>query len=58
MHNEYKVGILNVLTFIISFSGLESTLKIILLIVSIIYTVYKTIEIIEKRKKAKKEEDE
>jgi len=58
MHNEYKVGILNVVTFIISFSGLESTLKIILLIVSIIYTAYKTIEIIERRRKEKKKKDE
>lgn len=48
--NDLKIYGLNSLTFAISFSNVEATLKIILLCASIVYTIMKTIELINNKK--------
>ncbi len=48
--NDLKIYGLNSLTFAISFSNVEATLKIILLCASIVYTIMKTIELIKNKK--------
>jgi len=52
-HNDLKLYFLNTVTMMLSFSNIESTLKIVLLIASIFYTVLKTIETIKKRNDGK-----
>ena len=52
---SYKVGAINAVAMLLSFTGLEDVLKITLLLVSIIYTVLKIIEIIKKNKDKKNE---
>jgi len=52
-NNDLKLAFINALTFGISFSAVENSLKIILLIASIIYTIQKIIET-KKNKKNKK----
>jgi hypothetical protein len=52
---SYKVGAINAIAMLLSFTGLEDVLKITLLLVSIIYTVLKIIEIIKKNKDKKNE---
>jgi len=47
--NDLKLYAINSLTMAISFSNVEATLKIILLLASIIYTIMKTIELIKKK---------
>ena len=47
----YKVACINALAMVISFTEIESILKIILLLVSIVYTIYKIIEIKKKHDK-------
>jgi len=47
--NDLKLYGLNSLAMAISFSNVESTLKIFLLCVSIIYTIMKTIELMKKK---------
>ena len=42
---DIKLGLLNSMVFVISFTNVEAILKIILLLVSIVYTVYKIVEI-------------
>lgn len=49
-HNDLKLYFLNTVTMMLSFSNIESTLKIILLIASIFYTVLKTVETLKKKK--------
>jgi hypothetical protein len=49
-NNDLKIGAINAITMAISFTNVESILKIILLIVSIAYTVLKTYEIIKNKK--------
>lgn len=49
--DDLKIYGLNSITMAISFSNVESTLKILLLCVSIVYTVMKTIELIKNRRK-------
>lgn len=49
--DDLKIYGLNSITMAISFSNVESTLKILLLCVSIVYTVMKTIELIKNRSK-------
>lgn len=49
MYNEIKIVLINMLTLGISFSGLEMSLKIILLSVTIGYTVHKWITIKKKK---------
>jgi len=51
--NDLKLALFNVLSFGISFTNIENSLKIILLIASIIYTIQKIIET-QKNKKSKK----
>ena len=48
--NDLKIYGLNSLTFAISFSNVEATLKIVLLCASIVYTIMKTIELIKNKK--------
>jgi hypothetical protein len=50
---DIKLAAINGGTMILSFSNIENTLKIILLLVSIIYTGYKIYEIYENRKNRK-----
>ena len=47
--NDLKIYGFNSLTFAISFSNVEATLKIILLCASIVYTIMKTIELIKNK---------
>lgn len=54
--NDLKLYALNSLAMAISFTNVENTLKIILLLASIIYTIMKTIELI-KAKNDNKESD-
>ena len=51
--NDLKLYSLNSITMAISFSNVESTLKILLLCASIVYTVMKTIELIKNKSKNK-----
>ena len=51
--NDVKILTLNAASLAISFSNLESALKIILLIVSIGYTGYKWYQTIQKNEKNK-----
>ena len=53
-HNDLKLYFLNTITMMLSFSNIESTLKIVLLVASIFYTVLKTVETIKKRNDADK----
>jgi hypothetical protein len=49
MYNEIKLVVINVATLGISFSGLEMSLKIALLLVTIGYTLHKWITIKDKK---------
>jgi hypothetical protein len=49
-NNDLKLYFLNSITMALSFSNIESALKIILLIASILYTIMKTIELIRRKK--------
>ena len=51
--NDLKLYSLNSITMAISFSNVESTLKILLLCASIVYTVMKIIELIKNKNKNK-----
>lgn len=48
---DLKLGIFNALTFVISFTQIENSLKILLLLVSIIYTIIKIYETYKKNDK-------
>ena len=48
--NDLRLYSLNTLTMAISFSNVESTLKILLLCVSIVYTIMKIIELLKNKK--------
>jgi hypothetical protein len=50
---DLKIGAINLLTFTISFSGIEQWLKITLLIVTIVYTVLKIIKMKDENKEKK-----
>lgn len=52
-NNDLKIGAINAITMAISFTNVESILKIILLIVSIAYTALKTYEIIKNKNQSK-----
>jgi hypothetical protein len=41
---DFKIGAINLLTFSVSFTGIEQWLKIALLVVSIAYTVLKIVK--------------
>lgn len=47
--NDLKLYAFNSIAMAVSFTNVENTLKIILLLASIIYTVMKTIELIRKK---------
>lgn len=47
---DLKIGFLNFSTFLVSFSNIESILKIILLIVSIVYTLNKIVNLRNEKK--------
>ncbi len=49
-NNDLKLAFINALTFGISFSAVENSLKIILLLASIIYTFQKITESYKKKK--------
>jgi hypothetical protein len=49
-NNDLKLYFLNTVTMALSFSNIESALKIILLLASILYTIMKTIELIRRKK--------
>jgi hypothetical protein len=48
-HNDLKIYIVNSIAMALSFSNIESALKIILLIASIFYTILKTVEILRNK---------
>lgn len=52
-HNDLKLYFLNTITMALSFSNMESALKIILLIASIFYTILKTVETLKKKNNEK-----
>jgi hypothetical protein len=47
--NDLKLYGLNSAAMAISFSNVEATLKIFLLLISIVYTIMKTIELMKKK---------
>ena len=47
---DIKLGALNFITFIVSFSNIEQWLKLTLLLVSIVYTIMKIINISKENK--------
>jgi hypothetical protein len=49
-HNDLKLYMVNSIAMALSFSNIESALKIILLLASIFYTLLKTVEIIRNKK--------
>lgn len=49
--DDLKIGILNSVTLMLSFTTIEATLRIALLAVSIIYTGIKLYKIIKERRK-------
>ena len=51
--NDFKLYAFNSVAMALSFSNIESTLKIVLLLASIFYTLMKTIELIKKKNDAK-----
>ena len=55
--NDLKIYGFNSLTMAISFTNVENTLKIILLLASIVYTILKTIELVNKKINDNKGED-
>ena len=50
---DVKLAAINGGTMLLSFTNIEQTLKIVLLVASIIYTVYKIYELHESRKTKK-----
>lgn len=54
MQDNIRLGLVNGVAMVMSFTAIENTMKIILLGLSIIYTTYKVIEVIERRRKNKK----
>ena len=53
--NDLKLYSLNTLAMAVSFTNIENTLKIILLLTSIVYTIMKTVELVKNRNKGKEE---
>jgi len=52
--SDIKLTILNSFSLLASFSNIESSLKIVLLLASIVYTIMKIAEIIKNKKDANK----
>jgi hypothetical protein len=55
--SDLKLYTLNSVAMAISFTNVENTLKIILLLASIVYTIMKTIELINKKQDDNKGSD-
>lgn len=51
-NNDLKIGIINTISMALSFSNIENTLKIVLLVFSILYTGLKIFETIRNKNKA------
>jgi len=49
-HEDVKLAAINGGTMLLSFTNIEQTLKIVLLVASIVYTAYKIYELHESRK--------
>jgi hypothetical protein len=49
-HEDVKIAAINGGSMLLSFTNIEATLKIVLLVFSIVYTAYKIYEIHESRK--------
>ena len=47
---DIKIGALNLITFMVSFSNIEQWLKLTLLLVSIVYTIMKIINMSKQNK--------
>lgn len=56
--NDLKIYGFNSITMAISFTNLENTLKIILLLVSIVYTMAKTFQLISSKYNNEQEDKE
>jgi hypothetical protein len=52
-HEDVRIATINGGTMLLSFTNIEATLKIVLLLGSIVYTFYKIYEIHENRKAKK-----
>lgn len=51
-NDDLKIGIINSISMALSFSNIENTLKIVLLVFSILYTGLKIFETIRNKNKA------
>jgi hypothetical protein len=51
-NNDVKIGIINTISMALSFSNIENTLKIVLLVFSILYTGLKIFETIKNKGKS------
>jgi len=51
-NNDVKIGIINTISMALSFSNIENTLKIVLLVFSILYTGLKILETIKNKGKS------
>lgn len=49
--NDFKIYALNATAMVVSFTGVEAVLKIVLLCISIVYTAMKIVEMQNKNKK-------
>jgi hypothetical protein len=49
--DDLKIGILNTMTLMLSFTTIEASLRVALLAVSLIYTGFKLYKLIKERKK-------
>jgi hypothetical protein len=47
--NDLKIYTLNSVAMAISFTNVENTLKIVLLLVSILYTIIKTVQLVKNK---------
>jgi hypothetical protein len=52
-NNDLKIGIINTISMALSFSNIENTLKIVLLVFSILYTGLKIFETIRNKNNSK-----
>lgn len=49
--DDLKIGILNTMTLMLSFTTIEASLRVALLAVSLVYTGFKLYKLIKERKK-------
>jgi hypothetical protein len=52
-NNDLKIGIINTVSMALSFSNIENTLKIVLLVFSILYTGLKIFETMKNKSNSK-----